>query len=64
MNEYAILEQFYQDCLNFWNGDKEKALRDVQNITTNPFIPHNSPMLDKEIKALFIQEKQKMDPRD
>lgn len=65
-NDLIILENFYKECLRFWerelkvSADEDKtpaikALEDVRRITTNPNIPYNSPKLDVDTKEYFVR---------
>lgn len=50
------LTDFYRDCVRFWMREGksiDNALRDVENITTNPYSP-NGELLDVEAKNDFI----------
>ena len=62
----VILEQFHADCVRFWERELKveadtcrdvyiNALEDVKRITTNPFIPFNSPKLDVATKEYFVK---------
>lgn len=64
--EFDLLDKFYRECVRFWenrlNTDSDlskepciKALEDVMEITTNPYIAFNSPLLDLETKEYFIK---------
>lgn len=65
-SDLVVLEQFYADCVKFWERElgvecdtcKDvyiKALEDVKEVTTNPFIPFNSPKLDASTKEYFVK---------
>lgn len=59
-NDLEVLEKFYKNCLEFWKREgvenaKEMAIKDVERITTNPFIPKNSPPIDVDVKEQFIK---------
>lgn len=52
---YEVAELFYQDCLKFWKGDKEAALRDVALLKNNPFSP-NGILLDRQAVIDFVNK--------
>ena len=59
-NDFEVLERFYKNCLEFWEREgvdnaKEMAIKDVERITTNPFIPKNAPNIDEIEKQEFIK---------
>ena len=63
---HSILSQFFNACLKFWwSAGKDKrtawewAIRDIEELTTDPYSPHGDK-LDVEAKALFIKYR-KMD---
>lgn len=70
INTERILNQFYDDCFQFWKKEKERgnisdntssieelALNDVRNVKTNPFSVKGQ-RLDVETKENWIIEKQ------
>ena len=65
-NDLVVLEKFHEDCVRFWERELKvnrdtcrnvymNALDDVRRITTNPFIPFNSPKLDIATKEYFMK---------
>ena len=67
LNTNQILNQFYEDCVAFWQREKEQgyvdtqtpeelALSDIRAITTNPFSPKGD-VLDIAIKDAWVEKK-------
>lgn len=65
-SDLIVLEKFHADCVRFWERELKvevdtcrevylNALDDVKSITTNPFIPFNSPKLDVATKEYFVK---------
>lgn len=62
-----ILDEFYNDCLSFWNNEMEHgtvlgkspeqlALFDVSSIKHDPGVP-NGNLLDEDTKQIWLKEK-------
>ncbi|OZU88633.1 hypothetical protein CIL03_10075 [Virgibacillus indicus] len=62
-----VLNDFYKDCLSFWNREKEHgtvlgrspellAISDVSFIKHDPSVP-NGGLLDEETKQIWLKEK-------
>lgn len=56
-----MLEQFYEECLKFWQREgvenpEELALKDVSKLKTNPFSP-NGEAIDAQDVATFVQNR-------
>ncbi|WP_140392736.1 hypothetical protein [Virgibacillus dakarensis] len=64
-----VLDNFYKDCLSFWNREKEYgtvlgkspeqlAMQDVSSIKYDPSVP-NGDLLDRDTKQIWLKEKKK-----
>lgn len=58
--EFDVLDRFYKECLAFWKREGSEnpeymAIKDLREITTNPFLPKNAPLLDPATKEEFIK---------
>ncbi|WP_087974574.1 hypothetical protein [Oceanobacillus rekensis] len=61
------MDEFYKDCLSFWNKEKEHgtvlgnspeqlAIQDVSFIKHDPSVP-NGDLLDRDTKQMWLIEK-------
>lgn len=67
-SQRAILENHYEECLNFWKRQgkdeitaMEQALRELKNVKTNPSSPRGEPIAPEIIAEMAGKYRKKTD---